>query len=328
MPTSSEQKHLDKLLNTAEAKLTPKEWVIKFVGDFRQHPTLQEFFKATAKGAFRESVYLKPYFALSQQAQNRYPGSEPQEISARNNLEQHHRMELQSLRILVLRVNRAIAAKVDMFRLIGLVNHTQLRYVERLKWLDDSQTTLAAGEWIKRCKSNNGNRKNKRKILESFATYARVMEQEALTSLIGSWACMNAILLAELYAYDMALQVVQDKYFGGHPILTQELEAALKDGIETLSDAISMLNETQKERFDLLAWTLEPASRAQKPKERPDPIDVEAIRKGAREEMVDEIVNAWVTAARNEGVARILQETGEDLDFIWENFVKKFGAKN
>lgn len=238
-------------------------------------------------------------------------------------------MDFQSHRILLLNVNRAIAAKVEMFGLIGFVIHAQLSYVERLRWQDNSlPTTLAAAEWIKRCKSNNGDRKNKRKILESLATYARVMGQQAPTSLIGFWACMNAVVLAELYAYDMAVQAVQDKCFGGHPVLTHELEDALKDAIEIFVDAISMLTEAQNERLNFLAWALEPENRSQEPKGRPDPIDVEAIRKGAREEMVDEIVNAWVTAAREEGVARILQETGEDLDFIWENFVKKFGANN
>jgi hypothetical protein len=127
-------------------------------------------------------------------------------------------------------------------------------------------------------------------------------------------------------------QAVQNKYFGGHPILIHALEDALKDAKESLLEAISLLTEAQKERFDFLAWALEPENRSQEPKGRPhpipDPTDVEAIQKGAREEMVDGIVNGWVTAASEEGVARILQETGEDLDFIWENFVNKFGAKN
>jgi len=322
MPTSSKQKHLDKLLNTVEAKLTPNEWAIKFVDDFRQHATLQEFFKATAKGAFRESVFLKPYFALSQQAQDRYPGSEPQEISAHNKLEQDHRKEFQSLKILVLTVNRAIAAKVEMFGLFRLVNHTQLSQFEHLVW-QGKLTALA--ERNKRSKSNNGNRKSKRKILESLATYASTMTP---TSLIGSWVCINASLLAEFYAYDLAVQAVQDKYFCGHPILSHELEDAFKDAIKSLLHAITMLTEAQEESSTFLAWVLGAENRSQETKGRPDLIDVEAIRMCAREKMVDKIVNEWVTAARNEGVALILQETGEDLDFIWENFVEKYGAKN
>jgi hypothetical protein len=70
-----------------------------------------------------------------------------------------------------------------------------------------------------------------------------------------------------------------------------------------------------------IACALELENQSQEPKGQRDPIGVEAIQKAAREEWVDEIVNAWVTTAREQGVAHILQETGE-------NFQKKFGTNN
>ena len=86
MGKSTKQRQLNELLDSVEINLTPKQWAISYADEIRRYPTYQEALKALAKGAYVESVLVRPYYALSQQAQDRYPGSEPQEVSARTKL--------------------------------------------------------------------------------------------------------------------------------------------------------------------------------------------------------------------------------------------------
>jgi hypothetical protein len=79
MEQSAKQRQLNKLLDSVEINLTPKQWAISYADDIRKHPTYQEALKALAEGAYLESALVKPYHALSQQAQDRRPGSQPHE---------------------------------------------------------------------------------------------------------------------------------------------------------------------------------------------------------------------------------------------------------
>jgi hypothetical protein len=320
MPRSPKHKDLRKLVDSVEAKLTPEELAIKYVDEVRRYPTLPDFLKAQAKLTFRESELAKACKALSQQAQDRYPGSTPQEIAARNKLRQTLSMEFHGLTTLISNVSRTIEFKCEMFGMSGLLIGSQMLHLEHLIWQDPFLITASdAAKWIKRNKSSNGDRKHKRAILQGLAVYTKVMRQLP-TLLAKSWIQRIVILLMRVYAYQMAVQDVQGKFFEDHSILSHETEDTLKNTIEHLLETMDTYKEFMQVMNDGTGLPDEPDSESEL-------TDVEAIQKGARE-MADKIASDWITDAHDRGVAGISPWTSEQEDLVWKNFQKKYGSNN
>jgi hypothetical protein len=322
MTKSSKRKDLKRHLDHVEAKLTPNELAIKCIDEIRRYPTLLDFLKAQAKLTYPESELAKAYKALSQQAQDRCPGSTPQEIDARKKLKQTLITKFSTRMMLVMEVNRTIELERKMFAMSGLLIQSQRRHLQHLIWQDHFLSTAsAAAEWIKRNKSGNRDRKQRREILQRLAAYPKVMRQ--VPSLLPkSWIITNSILLLPLYACQMAVQDVQTKYFDGHPILSHEFEDALKDGIDSLLKASDAYKEYVKLR-DLIVGlrnrSQDGAGAQNELEGEPEFADLDqAIQKAARV-MADEIVNDWVTDARD----HIPPSTPEHQDVFWKNFQKK-----
>src|SRR5713101_9238090 len=113
MATSTKQRRLDDM----ELQLTPKEWAIRLAAEMRKHPRQEGFWKAITKGTYRDSLIVKPFFKLAEQAEARHPGNSPEDIGARNQLNRNLRREFAALRGLVWGVNDAIAYKAESLRL-------------------------------------------------------------------------------------------------------------------------------------------------------------------------------------------------------------------
>jgi hypothetical protein len=83
-----------------------------------------------------------------------------------------------------------------------------------------------------------------------------------------------AKLLKKLLTLEASLQLAQDRYFDGHPILFRNIENALKVAIEFITSSVESFNEflSIHERAHIRAIQTKPGF-----------IDVEAIMKEARE---------------------------------------------
>ncbi len=318
------------MIDAVEAKLKPKQLAMKYVDEFRRYPTLLEFHQAQAKLTFRESELGKACTALSQQAQDRYPGSTPQEIGAHNKLTQTLFTEFYALTTLILNVNRTIELKCEMFGMSGLLVQSLTMDLQDLIWQDPSLITASvAAEWIKLTKSSNGDRKQRRvprEILQRFA-YTKMMRRVPGLLLKS----VNGLLLMHLYSYQMAVQNLQERYFDGHPILSHEVEDALKDTIEILLKTIGTYKEYVKDR-DLDGCTVGLRNRSHdgtgtqnELDGEPELADLEGFQKGGRE-MADKVLKDWATDAHDQGVAAISPGTPDLEDLLWKNFQKKYGA--
>jgi hypothetical protein len=92
----------NKRLREIEIQLTPTQWAVGFAKQMRQHPSEKEFLKKLGRGthAFRELPFVKPFFALSEQAKTSHPRKNAHDVEAKNHLSQRLRKEFQFLKLL------------------------------------------------------------------------------------------------------------------------------------------------------------------------------------------------------------------------------------
>ncbi len=132
-----------------------------------------------------------------------------------------------------------------------------------------------------------------------------------MPSMMSGWATTTAGVLMLVYAYDAAVQIIQNEYLDGQSLLSQENEMMLKTIKGFLLASIGLFN--QYVMSVLWFGALKGLG----------PIDVERFPPAV--EMVDHLVNGWVTAAQEQGTGELLPLTGEH-DAWWERFQKRVGA--
>src|ERR1700730_16782361 len=104
-------------LNKIEVELTPKEWAIKLADEIHRYPCEQDFLRAVAKGNYYESPYIKPFFALAKQAEDRHSGQRPENLRARQELSRILRKEYHALKTLINNINSEVQSKTEMIQL-------------------------------------------------------------------------------------------------------------------------------------------------------------------------------------------------------------------
>ena len=57
----AKSKRLDKI----DLQLTPKQWAIRLADDIRRYPSLEAFRNGIAKGTYRQSPSIAPFFSLA-----------------------------------------------------------------------------------------------------------------------------------------------------------------------------------------------------------------------------------------------------------------------
>jgi len=334
MPKSQRDKRLDNI----EVELTPKEWAIRLADERRAHSSENDFLKDMAKRTYRESPYVKPFYALILQARKRHPGEKRQDICIQQRLDRKLRQEFHALKTLINDANETIKIKSETNRLKSRAQAGQLqnlilqdafaRTVEKTAiWLEQHETARAVEA------------EERHLIIEELAEFTIAGEPRLrLSSLIQDWADDMAMLATETLAFKAAVQFVQEQYFDGHPILSRDIEGALETTIRMILDVIATFNEYLKTRANLLG-------RSGNEKERSEDeivpikcgeqevslftIDVEAIRdRPSKMMLVDRIVAGWVTGAKDKAVADILEETGEHQAFVWKRFTEKVEGKS
>jgi hypothetical protein len=302
---------IQKQLREIELQLTPRQWAIRLADDMRQHFSEEDFLKTIAKSTYREAPYLKPFYMLAQQAEERCPGRNPKNVHAKAELNRKLREEFQALKTLINNVNKAIAEKARTNKLKAALQASNLHALTLQDALHVSITEAMPAD---------------------PASPARLRH----SSLLQDWADDSAILLMETVAHQAAVPIVQESYFENHPILFRDIEGALEGTIQTVRDAILLFakyQEYQEKLADPLSRGLNQESQnagtgSVVPGERKIDllIDIAAIEERGKEQ-ADVIVDEWVMIAKNEAKADILEETGQHEDFLWQNFRKRVGLK-
>jgi len=329
MSSSTSSQRLDKI----EIQLTPKQWAIGLADEMRRHSSEHEFEKYHTKKiqSFREWPNVKPFFALAEQAQRRCPGTKPLDIRAHHQLNRKLRAEFHTLKLLIRNINDTIRQKMERLELKAALTMAALDALILREVL--SRTAKRTIAWIERHKPDHKDQ-GRRVILGELACCADVGSSARntdglllavgvsprLSSSITDLANDSAKLIMDALAYKTAVQVVQEKYFDGHPILCCDIEAALEKTTQAILDAAATLNEYQQKRANL-------SSREKNHKHKPTDgivsakgenkliINIEAIRDEAGT-IVSPIVDGWVEGAQQIAVALMLEETGEDEEFI------------
>ena len=321
-----------KQLERIEVELTPKEWAIRLADEIRRYPCEQEFLRVLAKGPYPELPYIKPFFMLAKQAENRYPGDTPGDERARHKRSRDLRMEFQALKSLINNTNREVETTTEKSRLKICALTSQLQGLSFQSAV--ALTVERTAAWIERHAPAEPDEEERLLILKQLANVGIAAGSPTLLlSVAQAWADDAAMLLAEILTRKGAVEVVQKSYFDGHAILNQGIEAALETTIQLILEAIATFNEyvsTRDSEFSQQAAQPEDETLPAMAGEQntcPLRIDVEAIRSRANGRLLDFQVSQWVANAKNKATADLLEETGEHGDFLWERFREEVGVK-
>ncbi len=321
------QERLDKI----EIQLTPKEWGVRLAERMRRHASKEDFLRVLATETDPESPHVKPIYALAEQAHERHPGSKPEDIRARNQLNRKLRTEYLGMKALILKVNEAAKEKTESLRmkvilklctLYTLIVHDAFGQTarERPAWAIDEMTDDFDLEEEREFMLNE-------LVVDEDEIYGETPDNSlppdqgpdpGFTSLIEVWVADSTTLIKAAFAHKAAAQIVQEKYFDGHPILCQGIEVRLDETIRTLEDAAVAFNqylkirdahfqpELNQEGQDGRAATVTGGKQQDQPV-----IDIQTIRARVGRHLVDPLVNEWVQYAKQRAFTKIQEESGE-----------------
>lgn len=342
MTASSKNKRLD----AVEIALTPKEWGIRLADQQRSYPSEIDYVKSLAKLTYQAVV--RPYQALREQAEQRHPGSKPEDIRARQKLSQALRTEYLVLRLLIGGVHKTLWIQTEV---AGLKAALKLARLETIVLQDAfGRTARKAAEWVQGYKTADaGEEESRQGMLGELAAYTDLDYGEKwadsvplaggvrfrLPSVIEDWIAEVVAIAATVFANRAAVRIIQDKYFDGHPILSRNVEADLNDTIKILEDGIATFNAYLKTRAELFKaeWDIneeeDDGIAGAIPGEREGrlTIDIAAIRARAEKIEAKSIAAEWVKEAKDDAKEKILEETGEDGEFFMERLREHYGVK-
>jgi hypothetical protein len=299
MINSAQRKRLDKI----ELQLTPKQWAIRLADEIRRYPSQEAFLKGIAKGTYRGSPSITPFFCLIEQAKERWPRDARKEIELSSKL----RMEFQSLKSLINNINNDLMVRVERNRLRVALHASQLR------------TLIFMGAVLRIG------------VTEILHATSAGLARQRYSSKLDDWANKSTMLFKETIAYKAAVQAIQEDYFESHPIMYKDIETEIEMIIQTVRELIATFNDYRKDIADLSDresnQEQQEAGTANAMPFEPEnglPIDIEAISK--RDEIfVQSIVEKWVMNAKVSGIADILRQTGKHEVFVWHHFQKEMG---
>jgi len=344
---TASSKSKEKRLDEIEGQLTPKDWAIRLVDEFRKHPTLEAFFKDSAKaGQAKDSPLTRAYHALSDQAEKQYPGKRPEDIRAKSKLSRELRTAFHALKLLAIEINEDIIKRAEK---AGLEAALRLSRLETTILQDAfGRTARKAAGWIKDYKTaDKDDEENRQIMLKELAAYTDVYYGEKFSdslplpggirlrwpSFIEEWIMSTGGLIAEVFSIQEAVKIVQDKHFGGHPILFLDVEAALDRIIKTLEDSAKTFNEYLKTRGQVFKadWEAEEEEdgfATAIPGEREGKLQISLDRiRGRAKQIAKEQAAGWVKTAKDKATFAGLDEVGEGEAFLWEKAREEAGVK-
>lgn len=345
-----------KRLDQIEAKLTPKEWAIKLAKAMRKGSSEIESLRMIAKGAKsqRESALFLPFWALLDQAEERFPCTNPandKNRAERLALGRKLTTEFHALKILLARVNESIKVEAR-HKLAVALGH--LSMLAGLIFQDAvGRTARKAAEWIEEYKTADAAEEASRQgMLKELSAYTRADLGETFSdsiplgpdirlrfkSQIEDWVERQKTMIMYAFAEKRAVKIIEDKYFDGHPILCRDVEASLAEAIKMLEEGVKLLNDDLKLRADLFKkeWDedeKEDGIAGAIPGEREGHlnIDIEAIRSGkACIARAKEQADAWVEGSQSKAkLDAMLLDPKEWKDreaYMWLLFSKQVDA--
>jgi hypothetical protein len=338
-----------KRLNAVEVALTPKDWSIWLADQIRSHPSETDFIRAFSKGAFDEVPFVRPYLALKEQAEQRYPGKKPEDNRAMVKMNRALRQEYHALKSLILSVNGEIKTKTEV---AGLKAASKLATLETVVLQDAfGRTAKKAAEWVEEYKTaDKDEEENRQLMLKELAAYMDVDFGEKwadsmplmpgvrirFPSILERWVADVVALAITVFAHRAAVKIIQDQHFDGHPILYKDVEAGMEETVKTLEGSIETFNAYLKTRAEIFKaeWDADEeenegiATAIPGEREGRLNIDIEAIRAGAKKVQAESIAANWIKAAKDKARVAILDEYDENAarSFLWD--IAKEEARN
>ncbi len=210
---------------------------MRLADEMRESPTQVHFLRAVAKEKYRDWPWVKPFFKLAEQAEVRYPRSNPEDTRARNQLNRKLRTEFHTLKRLIANVNETILNKAETN---GLKTALKLSTLHALILQEAfTRTARKTASWVEKHKATDGN-ENRNDILNELTAYAEMRFAETPSDtppfgrgvclrspLIEAWADEAVMVIVDVFAHKAAVQAVEESYFEGHPILFRDVELRL-----------------------------------------------------------------------------------------------------
>lgn len=301
-------------MNQIETKLTPKEWAIRRADEIHKFRNAQAFNKSLTPAAVQ-----KPTDALKAQAEERYPGKKPEDIRAFNVLNRKLWVDLATLYNLLGNANKGTAEETEK---IGLQAALKLSALHTIILQDAfGRTARKAALWVEEYKTaDKDEEENRQLMLNELAAYEDVSFAEKFTdslplgenirirfpTLIEEWVRGTKKLIADVFAHQAAVKIIQDKYFDGHPILCLDVEAGLDASIKTIQEAVGTFNDYLKTRSELfkVEWDAEEkedgiASAIPGEREGLLAINIDTVKSNAKRQGAD-LVEGMVKQARTD----------------------------
>lgn len=300
-------------LDELEVQLTPKEWAIRLAEEMRRHPSEKDFWKSLAKGTYRETPFVKPFFKLAEQAEKRHHAKDAANSRLRNRLNRDLRREFAALRGLLWIINDEMDQKAELIKLRAAVKLSRLHSIVLLQLADLGREQDT--------KSSESPTKVDGKEIRGFG--ASWHGGEAIGRLIDELSG----LIIELFAYKRAIQTTQELYFGGRCILFRDVEERFEETVSALSKTADAFNgyaqiishysdkvdqDDKREKF----------SSARHCNDGPA-IDLKALRKIGVGFSAECIAKDWASRAKQKATADILKETQQHEPYVWQTFQQR-----
>jgi hypothetical protein len=172
-------------------------------------------------------------------------------------------------------------------------------------------------------------------MIKELASYAQInpigifpgnppIEPEfGFPSLIEGWIEGVNPLIMDIFSQRSAVEMIQDKYFDGHPILCRDVEDDLEEVIRRVEQGVAAFNVYLNARAELSKAECNSAdgeyrisSEMQSEHSDLGPIDLDAIRRKLNPGLALARAQGWVEEARKEATASFLRSTGTDAEYI------------
>jgi hypothetical protein len=266
--------------------------------------------------------FEKPIKALEKQAAELYPGKKPEDIHALNALNKKLWVDFVTLARLLTIVNITIHEEREK---IGMKAAFKLSTLHTIILQDAfGRTARKAALWVEEYKTaDKDEEENRQLMLKELAAYADVNFGEKFTDSlplgpdlrirfpteIEEWVKGTKKLIADVFAHQAAVKIIQDRYFDAHPILFLDAEAGLENSIKTIQDAAEDFNDYLETRSTLFKteWDdeeKEDGITSAIPGEREGllAIKIDDIKVKAKSQAAD-LTKTWIEMARVETLA-------------------------
>jgi TonB family protein len=324
-------------LGSIQVQSTPKEWMVKLAAELRSLASKGTLPQALATETFSDSLNLRPFYGVAEQANQLHRGNGLEDIRTWNLQNRKLRTEYAAVKALILKVNEAVKEKTESLRM-----NVALELSALYKLILDDDLTQSAGAAdarppVEKTGDADPDEENEFMMDEAALNDDEVSGDDEISMelpgngpphgrsadsefalLIKNWIDDSTLLIVAVFVHKAAAQSVQEKYFGGHPILFEDVEATLGETIRTMEDAAATFNQYLKIRDSKLRAELnkenqEGGGASVTAGEHQDhlAIDINAIRATVGRHLVDALVNEWVEFANNKASTEIRKEFEE-----------------